>query len=279
MSPSRKFARDARAATWIACGTLGAATLFAPKFARALVVGLTATIGIAHGATDAAMLERLRIGPGRLKISIAYGVVAVAVYAVARRYPLAATRALRAVSWAHFGSGDAAFARHCGSRGVEPLEAFARGGVPLSIGGRDARSAWSFVAACAFAALGAARGNAADALDVALPAAVLYAAPARVGFGVYFATWHSPRHLALILERDPRGGSYRERFARFARESAPNVAVASAFGALAFALDSRGSRAQREDLVTALILGITVPHQIAVWIVEYRSRVASAEGR
>jgi hypothetical protein len=277
MSPSRKFARGARAATWAACGTLGAATLVAPKLARALVVGLTTTIGIAHGATDAAMLERLRIGPGRLNISIGYGIVAIGVYALARRFPFAATRALRAVSWAHFGSGDAAFARHCGSRGIEPLEAFARGGVPLSIGGRDPRSAWSFVAACVYAALGAVRGDAADALDVALPAAVLYAAPARLGFGVYFATWHSPRHLALILERDPRGGSYLERFTRFARESAPNVAVASAFGALAFAFDR--TRAPREDLVTAIILGITVPHQIAVWIVEYRTRVAAAEGR
>jgi hypothetical protein len=222
------------------------------------------------------MLERLRIGPGRLKISIAYGIVAIGVYAIARRFPLAGTRALHAVSWAHFGSGDAAFARHCGSRGIEPLEAFARGGVPLSIGGRGARSAWSFVVACAYGAFGLARGEAADALDVALPAAVLYATPARLGFGVYFATWHSPRHLALILERDPRGGSYLQRFARFARESAPNVAVASAFGALAFAFD--GARAPREDLVTALILGITIPHQIAVWILEYRSRAASADG-
>jgi len=277
MSPGRRFANGARSATWLACAVLGAATLVAPKVARALVVGLTATIGIAHGATDAAMLERLRIGPGRLKISIAYGILAIGVYALARRFPRSATRALRAVSWAHFGSGDAAFARHCGSSGIEPLEAFARGGIPLSIGGRDVRSAWSLVAACAYAAFGAARGNIADALDVALPAAVLYAAPARLGFGVYFAAWHSPRHLALILERDPRGGSYVQRFARFARESAPNVAVASAFGALALAFD--GSRAPREDLVTALILGITVPHQLAVWIVEYRSRVASAEGR
>jgi hypothetical protein len=276
MSPGRKFARDARAATWLACTVVGAATLAAPNLARALVVGLTATIGVAHGATDAAMLDRLRIGPGRVKISIAYGILAIAVYTIARRFPLAATRTLRAVSWAHFGSGDAAFARHCGSRGVEPIEAFVRGGLPLSIGGRDARSAWSFAAACAYAALGIVRGDAADALDVALPAAVLYAAPPRLGFGVYFATWHSPRHLALILERDPRGGSYLQRFVRFARESAPNVAVASAFGALAFAFDR--SRAQREDLVTALILGITVPHQIAVWIVEYRSRVAAPDG-
>jgi hypothetical protein len=276
MSPGRRFARNARAATWIASASLGAATLVAPKFARALVVGLTATVGVAHGATDAAMLERLRIGPGRLKISIGYGILAICVYGIARRFPLAATFALRAVSWAHFGSGDAAFARHCGSRGIEPLEAFARGGVPLSIGGRDARSAWSFVVACAYAAFGLARNDAADALDVALPAAVLYAAPARLGFGVYFATWHSPRHLALILERDPRGGSYLQRFGRFARESAPNVAVASAFGALAFVFD--GARAPREDLVTALILGITIPHQIAVWIVEHRSRTASGEG-
>ena len=233
---------------------------------------LTATIGIAHGATDAATLDRLGVRPGKTTISIGYGIVAIATYLVARRNPRVAARALHAVSWAHFGSGDAAFARSCGSRRHEVAESVARGGVPLSIGGRDARSAWALVAAFAYAAYAAVAGDDSDAVDVALPAAMLYVAPPRLGFGVYFAAWHAPRHLALLLERDPRGGSYASRFRRFARESAPNVAIAAGFGALAYALRRPGDAA--EELVAAMILAITVPHQIAVWTIEYRTRTA-----
>ncbi|MBD5604120.1 MAG: Brp/Blh family beta-carotene 15,15'-dioxygenase [Candidatus Eremiobacteraeota bacterium] len=269
------FMHAARSATWVASAVLGFGATVAPKVVRAIVAALTATIGIAHGATDAAMLDRLGVRPGKWKISIAYGVVAIATYLVARRYPVAAARALRLVSWAHFGSGDAAFARACGSRRPELAESFVRGGIPLSIGGRDARSAWSFIAASSYAALTATgRSGIADSVDVAVPSAVLYAAPARLGFGVYFAAWHAPRHLALLLERDVRGGPYVDRFRRFAREAAPNVAIAGAFGALAYAL--RGPSDGAEELVGALILGITVPHQIAVWIIEYRSRASAS---
>ena len=265
-----RFTHLVRGGTWIACATLGIGAMRAPRAVRAIVAGLTATIGIAHGATDAATLDRLGVRPGRLGISIGYGILAIATYLVARRHPGAAARALRAVSWAHFGSGDAAFARACGSRRFELAESVARGAVPLSIGGRDARSAAGLVTAVVYAAIAAAAGDRADACDVAIPAAILYAAPARLGFGVYFAAWHAPRHTALLLERDPRGGTYARRFGRFAWESTPNVLVAAGFGALAYAFRRPGEAG--EELVAPLILAITVPHQIAVWIVEYRSR-------
>jgi hypothetical protein len=266
--------RKTRRATWIALAALGAAAPVAPRAVGAIVAALTATIGIAHGATDAAMLERTGFRPrgGRTAISIAYGAVAIAVYAVARRRPAAASRVLRAVSWAHFGSGDAAFARACGSQRFELLESFVRGGLPLSIGGRGAASAWSAVAAALYAAVAAVRDDVPDALDVAIPALTLYLAPARLGFGCYFAAWHSPRHVALLLERDSRGGSYTARLRRFARESAPNAALASAFGALAYV--AGGRREAGDSLAAALILAITIPHQIAVWTIEYRVRLS-----
>lgn len=270
------FTNRMRGATWLALGGLGAATAVAPKTVRAIVAALTATIGIAHGATDAATLERLGFRPrgGRAAISIAYGIAAIGVYAAARSRPATASRALRAVSWAHFGTGDAAFARACGSPRFEPAEAFVRGGVPLAIGGRDARSAVATIVAALFAGVAFADDDIPDAIDVALPAVVLYGAPRRLGFGCYFAAWHAPRHLALLLERDPRGGTYAERFVRFARESAPNALLASAFGAVAYVL-GRG-RAPDEDLVASLILAITIPHQLAVWGIEYLARGEAA---
>jgi hypothetical protein len=266
------FVRNVRRATWYALGALGAVALVAPGVARAAVVVLTATIGIAHGATDAATLDRFGVRPrgGKTTISIAYGVLATVVYALAYRRPAASARLLRIVSWAHFGSGDAAFARACGSRRFEPAEAFVRGAVPLSIGGRGSRSAVTLLGACAYAALDVLFDEVPDAIDIVLPAVVLYAAPARLGFGAYFAAWHAPRHLALLLSRDPRGGTYRARLARFAREAAPNAAIAAAFGAVAYYL--RGAKDRAEDRVGAIILGITIPHQIAVWTIEFASR-------
>jgi hypothetical protein len=266
------FVRGVRRATWCALGALGAAALVAPGVARALVVVLTATIGIAHGATDAATLDRCGVRPrgGKTTISIAYGVLAIVVYALASRRPAASARLLRIVSWAHFGSGDAAFARACGSRRFEPAEAFVRGAVPLAIGGRGGRSAGALIGACAYAALEVLLDEVPDAIDIVLPAFVLYVAPARLGFGAYFSAWHAPRHLALLLSRDNRGGTYPERFARFAREAAPNAAIAAAFGAAAYCL--RGANDRAEERVGAIILAITVPHQIAVWTIEFASR-------
>ena len=145
-----------------------------------------------------------------------------------------------------------------------------RGAVPLSIGGRSGSSAGALIGACAYAALDVLLDEVPDAIDIVLPAVVLYAAPKRLGFGAYFAAWHAPRHLALLLLRDPRGGTYLARFARFAREAAPNAAIAAVFGAAAYWL--RGANDRAEERVGAIILGITVPHQIAVWTIEFASR-------
>ncbi len=268
------FLRAVRRGTWCALALLGALAPVAPRFVRAIVIGLTATIGIAHGATDAPMLDRLGVRPrgGKRTLSIAYGAFAIAVYALARRDPKRSARILRFVSWAHFGSGDAAFARACGSGRFEVAEAFVRGAVPLCIEGTGIDSARAFVATSLFAGFDVTRGDVADAADVLLPALVLYAAPVRLGFGAYFAVWHAPRHVALLLARDPRGGPYAARLGRFVREAAGNSAIASAFALLAYAV--RADDTVPDDLAAALILAITVPHQIAVWTIERLSRSA-----
>jgi hypothetical protein len=266
------FVRVVRRGTWCALAVLGALAATAPRVARPVVIGLTATIGIAHGATDAPMLDRLGVRPrgGKRTLSIAYGALAIVVYSLARRDPKRSARILRFVSWAHFGSGDAAFARACGSGRFELAEAFVRGAVPLCVAGTGTASARALVAIGLFAGFDVLRGDFADAADVLLPALVLYAAPTRLGFGAYFAAWHAPRHLALILTRDPRGGPYAIRLGRFVREAAGNSAIASAFALLAYV--ARADDTVGEDLAAALILAITVPHQAAVWTIERRSR-------
>jgi hypothetical protein len=64
---------------------------------------------------------------------------------------------------------------------------------------------------------------------------------------------------------------------RFAREAAPNSAIAAAFAALAYAF--RQPSDSMEDLAPALILAITIPHQLAVWTVEFASRRSALEIR
>lgn len=272
--------RRARVATWVALAALGTLARIRPRIARALTFALVSTLGIAHGATDDTLLHRIGYRPrgGRLALSGAYGTLAVATFVAARRAPELARRGLFAVSWLHFGSGDAAFARACGSRSSMPMQSLLRGAMPLCIAENDPRSLAVASLAGLAALRHALRGELADALDLALPSALLVATPERFGFGIYFGAWHAIRHTALLLERDARGGSTRARAARFARESVGNVAIALAAGAIAYALAPKISapdaRTENEDLFGALILAITVPHQIAVWLFERRTFAA-----
>lgn len=269
--------RRARVATWIAVATLGALARVRPSIARTISFALVGTLGIAHGATDATLLERVGYRPrgGRFAVSATYGSLAVATFVLARRHPDAAGRALFWLSWLHFGSGDAAFARACGSRANFSMEAALRGAIPLCVAETDPRSLAVGAAAGIAALAHAARGEFADAIDLALPASLLLATPERFGFSIYFGAWHAVRHTAMILERDPRGGSLGTRAARFAKESVGNVAIALAAGALAFLASPKISRREaapdNEDVFGALILAITVPHQLAVWLFERRT--------
>ncbi len=279
----RTIVRRARCGTWLTVAALGGLASVRPALIRPIVFALVGTVGIAHGATDVDALDRSGVRPpgGRQSLSVGYGVLALATFLVARRFERLAGVALFALSVWHFGSGDADFARACGAKPRGWREALLRGLVPLCVRGTAPRSAAIAALALGRAALHAREGAAADALDVALPAALLLAVPTRLGFGIYFGSWHSVRHTALLLERDARAGHERARLGRFARESAPNAAVAALAGVAAAALDrvvgrgrpaaSAADEARREAIFGALVLAITVPHQIAVSLLERRA--------
>ncbi len=235
-----------------------------------MLFALIATIGIGHGANDDAILARLEpdLPGGRVTISASYGVLFAMVFALSIRFPKSAERGLAMLSVWHFGNGDAALARAAGSRSPLPLEALVRGLVPLAVSS-DRMRAWRALPALGYAALHAYRGESADALDVALPAATLALTPAPYGFASYFGAWHAPRHLAVVLQRDDRGGSARERVVRFVRESLRNVALSGVVGAVSYAL--LRDRDPHEIFV-ALTLGVTVPHEAAVWYAERAAR-------
>ena len=120
--------RSTRVATWIAVVILGLIARFKPRAARAIVAVAIGTLGIAHGATDDATLERVGFRPrgGRATISLVYGSIAIVTFFAARRAPKLAARALFVLSWFHFGRGDANFARACGSHVDANFEALAR---------------------------------------------------------------------------------------------------------------------------------------------------------
>jgi hypothetical protein len=230
---------------------------------------LIASIGIGHGANDDVILARLEPGlpGGRVTISASYGVLFAAVFTLAMRFPASAERALAALSVWHFGNGDAALARAAGSPRRSPIEAVVRGLIPIVISSDRARArrAWP---ALGFAALQVSRRAAADALDIALPAATLALTPAPYGFATYFGAWHSPRHLAVVLQRDGRGGSASARLVRFVRESLRNIAISAVVGGVAYAVFRDRDP---HEIFVALTLGVTVPHEAAVW---YAQRAA-----
>ena len=258
--------------TWVAMPAIGALSVASPAAARAVLFALIASIGIGHGANDDTILERLEpdFPGGRTAISACYGSLFFFVFALAMRYPRSAERGLAVLSVWHFGNGDAALARAAGSRRRSALDVFARGIVPIAISS-DVAHAARVLAAFAIVALRVIQRAPADALDIAIPAATLALAPAPYGFASYFGAWHAPRHLAIVLQRDERGGAVGERIARFVRESLRNVALSGVVGGIAYAL--LRDRDPHEIFV-ALTLGVTVPHEAVVWYAERAARSA-----
>ncbi len=267
-----RIVRGTRVLTWVCTPNLGVLARVRPRTARALTLALVGTVGIAHGATDVGALGRIGFRPrgGAATLSIGYGVLAVATFVTARRMPKLASRALYGLSAWHFGSGDLAFARAASSAVHGVPDALLRGVMPLSISGTVGASYAVASATALRAAWHLRAGEPADALDLAIPTVLLLGSKPREGFAVYFGAWHALRHTALLLARDPRGGSERERSLRFARESTPNTLIAIAAGVVAYFLDRRSSamRAADDDVFGALILAITVPHQLAVGLLE-----------
>lgn len=234
---ARAIVRGTRTATWIMLPAAALLARVSPAAARALAGFAIGTIGIAHGASDDRILARLlpRFPGGLAAISAAYGAATIGVAAAAWRAPATASRALSLLSWYHFGSGDASFARTASARARSLLDGALRGAIPLCGPDTGRRTVMCTLAAAAVLER-IARGDVAGAADLLVPAGVLAAVPAPLGFAAYFGLWHAPRHLAIVTARAEQGGSFGRRSMQFAAESAGNTALAAAFAGLAFAL-------------------------------------------
>ncbi len=267
----RAIARAMRVATWVALPAVALLARRSSTAARALTGLAIGTLGVAHGASDDLILIRLLPGfpGGRVAISAAYAAATLGVMAAAWRAPTTADRALSLVTWYHFGSGDVALARVADERESSIFEAFVRGAIPLCGRDTDRRTGMGAIAAATALAC-IVRGDIANALDVALPASVIATASAPFGFATYFGFWHAPRHLALVLARAGSNDGFIRRLTRFSRESARNVGLALALGAVVFA---RGRNIDSKRTFVALTLGVTVPHQLAVWFAERCARL------
>ncbi len=263
--------RATRAGTWIG---LSAAVLAARRWPRStqVVTALIAgSFGIAHGAADDMLLAGTLDGPrwSRRTIGTLYGAAAVATFALTRRAPRSGRFALLALTWFHFGSGDAAFAAACAAGPYGRFAWIVPGAVPLATPVPALRP---FMKATALPCMlsAAIAGRWSDALDLALPAGAFTAAPSSQTFLSYFALWHAPRHLALIIERYSSGPSRKARVTAFVRAAIFNSSAALVAGALVL----RFTNAPKRELVDGLILSITVPHLVAVAYLERSARRA-----
>jgi len=255
-----RFVAAVRIITALAFAGVTVAARRFPVVTDALTLAAIVTVGIGHGAADDALLaDRLASrGIGQRPIGIAYGLSAVVAFALAQRSARGTYIVLRALTWYHFGTGDAAFTRVADGRKRSPLTWIASGAVPLGAGARPARALGTSIA-FAVALDDALRGAWGAAADSAIPALAFALAPTDRTFAAYFAFWHAPRHVAIVLERYAQGADVRARFARFVRAAAPNTAIALVAGGASMVF-GRKPRASFE----AAILAITVPHLVAV---------------
>ncbi|SCG34343.1 Brp/Blh family beta-carotene 15,15'-dioxygenase [Micromonospora halophytica] len=272
----------------------------APGF---LLAGLL--LGLPHGAVDhlvpAWMSARARPTAARLAVPLGYAALAGAALVAFRAAPAPALVGFLALSVAHFGTADEAFHAERDGRPVrQPLSGvLARGGPPVvvplllwpdavdpvlaTVAPRVPELLTVEVRALATACLLAAvartvlrdvrAGRRADAAEPVLLLCLFAAVPPALAIGVYFATWHSARHVARLLHGDPgnradlvagRLGPPLRRFAR--RAALPTLAAAAALAVLA---------AGPVDLLpatVAVLAALTVPHAALVAWLDRRAR-------
>jgi Brp/Blh family beta-carotene 15,15'-monooxygenase len=119
---------------------------------------------------------------------------------------------------------------------------------------------------------GGRRAWALDAGEVGLLWAFFLVVPPVLAIGVYFAVWHSLRHVARLVALDPRatdavaGGSVVAPALRFARDAAPNTVGALAlFATLALAVPGDlGSVASFGGVYLVVLAALTLPHVVIV---------------
>ena len=262
-------------------GLLGPGLTTAAGPAAVVVAGL---LGLPHGAVDHLALGwvRGRTGAARPVVLLAYAAAALAAAGIALAVPLPALLVLLVLSAAHFAEGEAAYDRLRGGPGLA-LPAAAIGvavvAAPLLLRPAAARSLLVALAPSAPAllaqvrlpvlaatallvlaglvvALRAGRWLVATELVVVVGGAV--AGPPLLAFAVWFALWHSPRHLVRLLALQP-GGTGRVRARRLALGAAAPTAVALS-GLVALAVLLGGL----PGAVLLVLLALTVPHAAVV---------------
>jgi Brp/Blh family beta-carotene 15,15'-monooxygenase len=259
-------------------------------------------LGLPHGAVDhlipAWLSMNARPWSRRAGLLLGYSAMAGTGLLAYRAAPAAVLLGFLVLAIAHFGTGDEAFrAERDGRRvrlrphgilayGAPPvvfplalwrdqvdqlLERVAAGSTVLLTSEIRAAALILTVSAMIITAVQDLRGRRGrDLVQLGLLATVFAIVPPALAFGVYFAAWHSLRHIARLLCADPanrahlRAGQLGPPLRRFAlHAAAPTAAVLISFILLAHRTGTAGVL----PATFALLAALTVPHAVVVaWL-------------
>ncbi|MEO3780158.1 Brp/Blh family beta-carotene 15,15'-dioxygenase [Micromonospora sp. B11E3] len=264
-------------------------------------------LGLPHGAVDhlipAWLSTKARRWSRRVSLLLGYAAMAGTGLLAYRAAPAAVLLGFLILAVAHFGAGDEAFrAERDGRRmrlrphgvlayGAPPvvfplvlwrdqvdqlLERVAAGSTVLLTGEVRAAALVLTMSAMAITAVQDVRGRRGrDLVGLGLLAAVFAIVPPALAFGVYFAAWHSLRHIARLLCADPantahlRAGRLGPPLRRFAlHATVPTAAVLISFALLI----RRAGTAGVLPATVALLAALTVPHTVVVASLDRRAR-------
>ncbi|OKI49102.1 Brp/Blh family beta-carotene 15,15'-dioxygenase [Micromonospora sp. CB01531] len=264
-------------------------------------------LGLPHGAVDhlipAWLSMKARRWSRRVSLLFGYAAIAGTGLLAYRAAPAAVVLGFLVLSIAHFGTGDEAFqAERDGRRvrlrlhgvlayGAPPvvfplvlwrdqvdqlLERVAAGSTVLLTSEVRATALVLTVSAVAITAVQEVRGRRGrDLVQLGLLATVFAIVPPALAFGVYFAAWHSLRHIARLLCADPanaahlRAGRLGPPLRRFAlRAAPPTAAVLVSFALLTHHTGAAGVL----PTTFALLAAVTVPHAVVVAWLDRRAR-------
>ncbi len=283
--------------------TIGVVSPLAASAATALAVATTLTLGVGHGALDHELPERLRRAPRSvtLRIAVAYAALVGAGFAAFLAAPLPMLLLFLAVSVAHFGAADIAFAhRYAGVHETQHavLQQIALGLFPIvvpvvahpkavlslmpgasvsvvSFGTAGAHVRFAFLVAVGLAVIAVtyARMRKRGAprwyrYEVAIAFIAFVVAPPVVAFFIYFGAWHAARHALRLAEAygvDAQAvipSPAVRSLAAFALRALPMTAAALAIAGAAFVLFARVL--PLAIVAAALAFAVTVPHTLAV---------------
>ncbi|MCW3820766.1 Brp/Blh family beta-carotene 15,15'-dioxygenase [Micromonospora sp. DR5-3] len=265
-------------------------------------------LGLPHGAVDhlipAWLSMKARRWSRRVSLLLGYAATAGTGLLAYRAAPAAALLGFLVLAIAHFGTGDEAFQAERDGRRVPPrphgvlaygappvvfplvlwrdqvdqlLERVAAGSTVLLTTEVRAAALVLTVSAMAITAVQDVRGRRGRGLvQLGLLATVFAIVPPALAFGVYFAAWHSLRHIARLLCADPantahlRAGRLGPPLRRFAlHAAAPTAAVLISFALLTHHTGTAGVL----PATFALLAAVTVPHAVVVAWLDRSGRV------